>query len=195
LQPTSLPKRNRKRASKRYARDFGDEAAIVRAMPCLVTGATPSDPAHVTSRGAGGGRFDLVPLSPALHRQQHLVGVDSFAGCYRLDLRAEADRVALAHPLPLGLRGVALRWVKERLRWRRAQAAARDLVRSDGAELVAVCRLVDEILAIEVLGAWTDEALTDYEAEALFGYVRRRGVEGLALTESQGAELLAEAEA
>jgi hypothetical protein len=104
---------NRKRKTKRYARDFGDEADLVRAMPCLITGTTPSEPAHVTSRGAGGGCFDLVPLSPAMHRQQHEVGIESFQACHGLDLRAEADRIALDHPEPLGIRGLARRWANE----------------------------------------------------------------------------------
>lgn len=98
---------NRERKTKRYARDFGDEADLVRALPCLITGTTPSEPAHVTSRGAGGGRFDLVPLSPEMHRQQHEVGILSFQACHNLDLREIADRIALEHPEPLGIRGLA----------------------------------------------------------------------------------------
>lgn len=115
-----LPPVNRKRKTDRDDRNFGAEADRVRVMPCLITGTVPSEPAHVTSRGAGGGRFDLVPLSPAIHEQQHGVGIESFQACHKLDLRAEADRIAVMHPEPLGIRGLARRWVAAHA-WRERQ--------------------------------------------------------------------------
>lgn len=157
-----VKRRNGPRARARYARNFGDEAEAVRAMPCLVTGTTPSEPAHVVSRGAGGGRFDIIPLSPAMHAQQHSVGVESFAAAHRLDLRAEADRVALSHEAPLGVRGLAKRWAK----WWDASVA-----RAHGAfEAMPV------LLAVEALAAMPSmpEPLDDYEREALLGWVSRR---------------------
>jgi hypothetical protein len=105
--------RNRKRSAAALDQDFGEEAKTVRALPCLVAGclACPSEPAHVKSRGAGGGRFDIVPLCHAHHREQHSRGIRTFSKVYGLDLRAEADRIALEHSEPLGIRGLAQVWL------------------------------------------------------------------------------------
>ena len=100
---------NSKRKRLRHARNFGEEAALVRSLPCLVCGGL-SEPAHVVSRGAGGGRFDLVPLCRDHHREQHDDGVLTFAERHCLDLRAEADRVAMLHDEPQGVRGLIKRW-------------------------------------------------------------------------------------
>ena len=104
----AIKRANPRRRKATFARNFGDEAALVRSLPCLVCGGL-AEPAHVTSRGAGGGRFDLVPLCRTHHDEQHSAGVESFADRHGLDLRAEADRVALLHDAPLGVRGLALR--------------------------------------------------------------------------------------
>jgi hypothetical protein len=105
----SIAPRNRKRSTAALDQDFGEEAKTVRALPCLVAGCcvTPVEPAHVKSRGAGGGRFDIVPLCHAHHREQHSRGIRTFAKIYGFDLRLEADRVALEHSEPLGIRGLA----------------------------------------------------------------------------------------
>ena len=160
---------NRERKSKRYARDFGDEAARVREMPCLITGTTPSEPAHVTSRGAGGGRFDLVPLSPAMHLQQHAVGIESFQACHGLDLRAEADCIALEHPEPLGIRGLARRWAGH-VHWRQEVACA-----SCDGRGYAVGEYGDGSSCSDCDGTGSAaKTLDNYEREALLGWVRRR---------------------
>jgi len=121
--------RNAKRTRERHARNFGAEADAVRGMPCaclakigewrwgdgvlgedwaLCKGAI--EPAHIVSRGAGGGRFDIVPFCSHHHADQHQHGIRTLAAGYGLDLRAEADRVALGHERPLGIRGLADRW-------------------------------------------------------------------------------------
>lgn len=110
LRSGRLNPRNRKRCEKASARNFGDEADAVRAMPCIISG-RQAVPAHVVSRGASGGRFDIIPLAPDLHQEQHAIGIESFAAKYGLDLRAEADRIAIGHAAPLGLRPVAERWL------------------------------------------------------------------------------------
>lgn len=48
--------RNPTRATEARAEDFGALADAVRTLPCCVWQCTrtPSDPAHVVSRGAGG---------------------------------------------------------------------------------------------------------------------------------------------
>ena len=121
--------RNSKRTRERHARNFGAEADAVRGLRCLcndqlcdeLVAAGNSDtediesrwcaggiePAHVASRGASGGRFDVVPLCKNHHAEQHQHGVKTFAAKYGFDLRAEADLVALEHERPLGIRGLA----------------------------------------------------------------------------------------
>ncbi len=157
---------NRKRKAAALARNFGDEADAVRAMDCLVfqsltrigdfgqrfrlaceqdlAGGSdcrgPTVVAHFVSRGASGGRFDIGPLCQAHHDEQHANGIMTFAERYGLDLRHEADRIALEHAAPLGLRGVAGRWAVE------------NFTRDDPHHV----------------------ALTDYEIDALLGWVRRR---------------------
>jgi hypothetical protein len=112
--------RNRKRKEAAYARNYGDEADAVRAMPCLCRGhgalvrcSGDIVDAHVKTRGSGGGRFDVVPLCDGHHTEQHRIGIRTFAARYGLDLRAEADRIAIAHSEPLGIRGLARRWPAE----------------------------------------------------------------------------------
>ena len=113
---TSLKRRNSKRGRAAMARSFGEEAKAVRAMPCLTGSSGPVVAAHVTARGMGavkGGRFDLVPLTAFNHADAGEAGTTQrrdFERCHRLDLRAEADRIALEHERPLGLKGLADRW-------------------------------------------------------------------------------------
>lgn len=171
----NIRRRNDKRAKARFARNFGGEAAAVRAMPCLCAAVVaesewPSEAemavlmrrqsglvsipllychgpvvdAHVVSRGAGGGRFDAVPLCQAHHDEQHACGIKTFAERYGLDLRLEADCIALEHPEPLGLKSVAKRWELEK------------------------------IAAAHFQGQATLVNLDTYERDALLGWVRRR---------------------
>jgi len=76
-------------------------------MPCIVTGKR----AAVASL-PGGGFFDLVPLTRDLRTQPEEIGVDAFQAVHGVGLRAEADRIALEHPRPLGIRGLADRWTR-----------------------------------------------------------------------------------
>lgn len=125
-----LNPRNSKKRARSKRRNFGDEAEAVRAMPCLIAHPTlgewscrgPVQAAHVTARGSGGakgGRFDLVPLCAHHHREAGEANRpgetgetqrDRFEARYRLDLRLEADRIALEHPGSLGLIPLALQW-------------------------------------------------------------------------------------
>jgi hypothetical protein len=55
----------------------------VRDQPCIVTGATPCEPAHIRYGLAGGMGLKpddnlVVPLVPELHRLQHEIGELSF---------------------------------------------------------------------------------------------------------------------
>jgi hypothetical protein len=159
--------RNQTRSKKAHARNYGEEAATIRLMPCLAEGRGlarcmgPIHVAHVTARGRGGckgGRFDQVPLCAAHHRLAGEAGTSDramFERLHVLDLRAEADRIALLHSEPLGLRAVARRWVQYNA-------------------------LADAVIATKTRVAWralesfeADDALTGYECDALFGWVRR----------------------
>jgi len=63
--------------------------------------------------GAKGGRFDIVPLCSKAHANASEEGTTRrqvFELAFDVDLRAEADRLALEHERPLGLRGVGDRW-------------------------------------------------------------------------------------
>jgi len=54
-----------------------------------------SDPAHIKSRGAGGDDIgNTIPLCQRHHREQHDIGITSFAEKYGLDLTDEATRLA-----------------------------------------------------------------------------------------------------
>lgn len=88
---------NPERRRRLSAEAFGERGAAVRAMACVVVGdgcSGPIEAAHVRSRGAGGGRRDLVPLCRGHHRQQHAIGIESFAARWGVDLRGEADAIA-----------------------------------------------------------------------------------------------------
>ena len=74
---------------------------FVRTLKCLaceVAGYgvvfTPSECAHVTSKGAAGGDWDnLVPLCTRHHQQQHSFGIRSFEFKYQIRLKAAARKV------------------------------------------------------------------------------------------------------
>lgn len=55
--------------------------ARTRLIPCVACGAQPSDPAHIKSRGAGGGDecWNVIPLCRGDHQAQHRMGWVTFA--------------------------------------------------------------------------------------------------------------------
>lgn len=75
---------NRKRRAKRFARDFGEAAAIVRGQPCCVCvhkcwhQSSLTEPHHEPPRSCGGTSRDLVPLCGSCHRARHRLGVETF---------------------------------------------------------------------------------------------------------------------
>ena len=91
-----IKRRNEARARARRERDFGELADMVIDLPCCVAGCkrTPSDPAHVVSRGAGGEAWividgvpigNIAPLCRAHHtggpgvlRPQHNIPLAEF---------------------------------------------------------------------------------------------------------------------
>lgn len=90
LKRTRLKQRGRNSAKKRR-RDFGSHAELVRRMPCLVCGRTPSDPHHEPPRSRGGKAENLVPLCRKHHRQRHALGSAAiFSHYFHIDLEVEA---------------------------------------------------------------------------------------------------------
>ena len=92
LRKTRLQKRGRKSAEKRK-RDFGEKAAWVRRMGCLVCGTMPSDCHHDPPRSLGGSGESQVPLCRRHHNVRHQIGPKRFVECYEIDLKAEAARI------------------------------------------------------------------------------------------------------
>lgn len=91
-----LPKQNVKRAKKAKEEDFGPPGFVefVHRQGCVVARQArtfegclgPIQVAHVRSRGAGGSWRDTVPLCLGHHREQHSIGVKTFAKRHCLDL-------------------------------------------------------------------------------------------------------------
>lgn len=99
MKRTPLKRSNPKRKAERFERNFGDRAADVRCLPCIVPGCWkgPIEAAHAKARGMGGVNSDnrqLVPLCRWHHSEQHTRGVITFQAKYGIDLEAEAKRVA-----------------------------------------------------------------------------------------------------
>jgi hypothetical protein len=85
---------NRARKAKRWRTSFGSSERVewMRQLNCCVCGRTPCEVAHVRSRAAGGTAADTVPLCNRCHREQHVVGVETFAARHNLDLTALAQK-------------------------------------------------------------------------------------------------------
>ena len=171
---------NRERKAAAYARNFGAEADAVRAMPCVVDAAKtdqrlnvagawredgwcmgPVQAAHVLEArkmgACGGDRFGLAPLCATHHPEAGERGTSqraAFEARYGLDLDGEADRIALEHERPLGIRGLADRWASGR-----AAALEAMGVHGDGATEQSLLEW-----------AFQDD---EHGGEALLGWVRR----------------------
>lgn len=90
---------NPKRRRESFARNYGERGEAVRAMRCLVgIGCRgPVQAAHVKARGMGGrggDRRSLVPFCAGHHDEQTRRGGKTFAAVHRLNLDAEAERIA-----------------------------------------------------------------------------------------------------
>lgn len=96
----SGPIRRKKRSAAEFQRAYGgvDRLAWLHGLFCLVCETTPCEAAHVGSGGMGR-KADAeftVPLCHRHHMELHAVGIKTFAQAHRIDLVAEAARVALA---------------------------------------------------------------------------------------------------
>jgi hypothetical protein len=97
-----LARSNRKRRAASYAKNFGERADAVRAMPCLVPDCSaPSVAAHARARGMGGCKGDRRCLVP-LCQEHHVAAGEArtsqradFERTHGVDLVAEAEWLAV----------------------------------------------------------------------------------------------------
>ncbi len=90
---TRLRTRNQERLDLRRHLQFGPKADWIRGLACSTCRApAPSDPSHVTSRGAGGTAADLIPQCRVCHRQLHDVGRWTFEEEMGVDLGDLVER-------------------------------------------------------------------------------------------------------
>lgn len=70
LKPTKLPPINTERKKRAFKINFGGQYRdFIASLPCDVCEKRPpSDPAHLTSRGAGGKASDQAPMCRTCHR-------------------------------------------------------------------------------------------------------------------------------
>lgn len=90
---------NHERRRKLHDRNFGERAAAVRRMPCIIATGCAGQivAAHVRARGMGGcngDRKDLVPLCWLHHEQQHRIGNRAFDELHRCSLSWSAATIA-----------------------------------------------------------------------------------------------------
>lgn len=91
-----IRKRNHARLQKLRVQQFGDDGYYeeILSTPCIVTGATEVDPAHVVkSRGAGGGPGAMAPLRHDVHFDFDTLGEEKFFAKWEVskaDIRAWA---------------------------------------------------------------------------------------------------------
>lgn len=94
---TPIKSANRERKAKLHDRNFGRKRNWIVTLPCCVPAPAPAHDgpihgAHVRSRGAGGTWKDLVPMCAWHHRQQHLLGIETFEMMYDIVLSELARR-------------------------------------------------------------------------------------------------------
>ena len=79
---------NSERKTKKFIKHFGSKERVKRinCQPCVVCYTTPSQNAHILSKGAGGTYNDIIPLCQKCHAEQHQIGIKSFAEKYQIDL-------------------------------------------------------------------------------------------------------------
>lgn len=92
---TALTK-NKRTKSKKNLR-------FIKSLPCFICGATPADPDHFRSRGAGGGDdlSNLNALCRTDHIKRHAMGIKTFWSKYSVVILANREKYELP-PLDLG---------------------------------------------------------------------------------------------
>lgn len=102
---TRLRPRNPARAARLHQRNFDggiDHDSFARRQPCCLCWRsskqqTPTQSAHVRSRGAGGDWTSQIPLCNSHHREQEDVGNHGIEQRYGIDLHAVAVEMVAAH--------------------------------------------------------------------------------------------------
>lgn len=101
LRRTPMRRTNPKRRAKLYTRNYGERGNAVREMSCLLNAAGgcwgPIEAAHSLGRGMGGMNGDrrhLVPMCRGHHRISGALATSDFVARYKIDLHAEAERIA-----------------------------------------------------------------------------------------------------
>lgn len=70
---------NRTRLKARRAKQFAEQSALARTLPCFTCGAPPpSDPSHLKTRGAGGLDEHVIPQCRRCHIALGTEGIHSF---------------------------------------------------------------------------------------------------------------------
>lgn len=97
---SSGPIKKRKRKRPTFERVYGSDDRVqwIKAQPCVVCGATPSENMHI--RGGGVGRKadadQIIPCCSYHHGRAHVKGIETFAMLYRLDLSLLAAQTQAA---------------------------------------------------------------------------------------------------
>ena len=91
-----MRKRNPKRHTKEWLRAYGSEERVewIKAQPCAIGFAAPSENAHVRTGGMGR-KADakwIVPLCRRCHRSLHVTGKKAFEQTHAIDLDQAARR-------------------------------------------------------------------------------------------------------
>jgi hypothetical protein len=107
--PGSLLKGNPMKKAPKVAKEDAekvgaDHLAFLRTLPCVITGARPVEAAHVSMTSKIWGKSDkgvgkksadrwALPLSPAMHREQHELGERAFWKKHGIDPLVVACRL------------------------------------------------------------------------------------------------------
>lgn len=97
LQPLCKKHHSAKTMSENPPGAFGSRERLlwIQARRCDTCGtAPPSEASHIRSRGAGGGKSEMISQCRPCHRELHAVGVATFQRRHHLNLRAMAKQVA-----------------------------------------------------------------------------------------------------
>ena len=71
---------------------------FVKTRPCVITNNPEgNDPMHVHSKGSFGSDYSQIPVRHDLHQESHLIGIESFAKKYHLDLQNEVHKTNVAY--------------------------------------------------------------------------------------------------
>jgi hypothetical protein len=97
-----ITRRRRKASETKRIYGGAERIAWIKAQPCVITGRSPCEAAHVKTGGTGR-KADAcwtVPMIPEKHRELHSIGIATFEAKYNVDLELAAiatEQQWLAH--------------------------------------------------------------------------------------------------